>query len=183
VKVEVEGVADASGVVVADEVEIEIDKSIRVEAVVTSVDGAAGIVVTQVGLAFEVRPFTELKDERDGVEPFALNNLIAGDRIEARGFLEAAAVVAVKLERVEPEVDALLRGPVTAIDEPGGRIEILGVSVVEQSGVTTYEDLNKVEISRAEFFNLLSVGHSVEAKWDIFVDTTRIADKLRLKPD
>lgn len=186
VKVEVEGIANASGVIVAEEIEFKSDDAIRVEGVVTSVstgNGISGSVGTQLGITFEIRASTELEDDRDGLEPFTLNDLMIGDRIEARGFLDGTSVVAVELEREDPDTRALLRGPVSAFDQSLGTVTILGNTVSEQDGVTEYEDADDSPLTRAEFYNLLQLDVSLKAEWDDFSSLSDIADSLSLEDD
>ena len=84
VRVEVEGTANAAGVIVAEDIEFKSDKAIRVEGTVTDVDVTAST-VTAMGLTFEIRGSTEMEDDRDDVEPFTIDNLLPGDYVEIRG--------------------------------------------------------------------------------------------------
>ena len=186
VRVEVEGTANSSGVIVAEEIEFEDDPAIRVEGEVSAVDVASGT-VTAMGLTFEIRPSTELEDDRDSLEPFTLDDLMIGDYIEARGYLDGASIVAVELEREESpepgEFEALLRGPLTLIDESSGALEIQGVSVREQDGTTEYEDADEQTVSRAAFYGLIEVGTEVQAEWEDFSSFALPADSLSLEDD
>jgi hypothetical protein len=181
VKVEVEGVADAAGVIVADEVEFKISKTIRAEGELTAVDLTARTIETM-GVTFEIRDLSELEDKSSApIDPLTLADLVINvDRVEVRGFQQNAVVVTVELDREDPQVDALLRGPVTAFDV-AGTLEILGVTVVEQDGVTSYEDAAGGSVSRNQFFGLLEVGTLVEAKWDDFGGPGDIADELAIE--
>ena len=184
VKVEVEGVADAAGVIVADEVEFKVSKTIRVEGVVTAVDPAARTVASM-GVTFEVRDLSELEDKSAaGVEPLTLNDLVVDvDRVEIRGFQQGPVVVTVELEREDPQVDALLRGPLTAFDATAGTVQILAVTVFELAGTTSYTDANEAPIPRSQFFGLLEPGTLVEAKWDVFDGPTDVADDLSIEEE
>lgn len=186
VKVEVEGVVNSAGVIVADEVEIEVKNPIRVEGAVTGVDVTANT-VTAMGITFQISAGTELEDDRDGEEPFSLNQLMAGDFVEIRGYLNGETVVAVELEREEDpdagEFNTLLRGPLTDFSESAGTVEIQGVTVVELDGLTDYEDEDEESISRTAFFNLLESGQDVKAEWDDFGSFSDPADSLSLEED
>jgi hypothetical protein len=196
VRVEVEGTADAQGVIVAEEVEFEDDPAIRVEGAVTAVDVTAAT-VTAMGLTFEIRASTELEDDRDSLEPFTLDDLMIGDYIEVRGYLDGGAIVGVELEREDDpnlgEYRARLRGPLTAFDESAGTVEIQGVTVNELDVTTEYEDADEQTVTRTAFFNLLpatlSAGAEVTADWDDFSPSNAApsdagpADTLSLEDD
>ena len=175
VKVEVEGVVNAVGTLVAEKVIVKSTNAVRVEGTVSAVDETAGTVTTDVGLTFEVRALTELEDERDGVEPFGLSDLQAGDYVELRGFLDGQALVASELEREEFDTRTRMRGPVTDEDEAAGRVDILGVSVVGVEGQTDYDG------TQAEFHAEVELGTFVEAEWDLFVSTSETADSLSIE--
>lgn len=175
VKVEVEGDINAVGTLVAEKVIVKSTNAVRVEGTVSAVDEAAGTVTTDVGLTFEIRTLTELEDERDGVEPFRLADLQAGDYVELRGFLDGQVLVAAELERDEFDTRTRMRGPVTDEDAAAGRVDILGVSVVGVAGQTDYDG------TQAEFHAEVEVGTFVEAGWDPFVSTSETADSLKIE--
>lgn len=186
VKVEVEGTANAAGVIVAEQIEFKSDNAIRVEGRVTGVNVTAGTVSTALGITYEVRASTELEDDRDDVEPFTLNDLVAGDYIEVRGFLEGSTVVAVELEREDnPSAElALLRGPLTAFDKNASTVEIQGMTVNDLIGTTQYEDENENSVDRDTFYDvLLPSAEQVRAEWEDFGDLSTPADMLSLEED
>ncbi|HEY5646718.1 MAG TPA: DUF5666 domain-containing protein [Pseudomonadales bacterium] len=181
VKVEVEGTANASGVIVAERIEFKSDDAIRVEGRVTSVDVTGGT-VTALGITFEIRASTELEDARDNVSPFTINDLDLGDYIEARGFLDGSVIVTVELERDDSDPRARLRGPLTAISEPTSTLDIQGVTVTEALGTTSY-DGDSSPAGRTNFYNQVEIGTSVEADWDAFVSLADPADELTIEND
>ena len=187
IRVEVEGTVNADGIIVAAKIEFEDDPAIRVEGGVTSVNVSAGT-VTAMGLTFEVRAGTELEDDRSGgVDTLTLNDLVAGDYVEIRGYLDGTAIIAVELEREDDpnpgEFRAMLRGPSTAIDEANGTVDIQGVTVTEQDGITQYEDAAEQNVSRAVFYGLLQLGADLKAEWDDFASFADPADTLSLEDD
>ena len=141
--------------------------------------------VSSMGLMFEIRALTDLEDKSAaGVEPLTLNDLVVDvDSVEIRGFQQGVAIVTVELDRQDPQLDALLRGPVTAFDASAGTVEILGVTVFELAGTTSYAAANEAAVSRSQFFNLLEVGTLVEAKWDVFDGPSDIADELNIEEE
>ena len=188
VKVEVEGTANANGVIVAETIEFKSDNAIRVQGLVTGVttaDGISGTVDTELAVTFEVRASTEIEDESSASSgAFTLNDLMIGDYIEVRGFLEGSSVIAVELERDDFRSRALIRGPLTAFSQAASTVEIQSVTVVDSAGATEYEDENENPIlDRNAFYNLLQVGNPVKAEWDDFTTLADPADQLSLEDD
>jgi len=180
-KLEAEGTINASGVLVADRIIVKPTGAVRVEGTVSAVDEAAGTVTTAVGLTFEIRALTELKDDRDGVEPFTLADIQAGpngDYVEIRGFIDGQTLVAAELDRNGFSTRTRMRGPVTAEDEAAGSVDILNVTVTGADGVTNYDGG-----SRAQFHAQVEIGTFVEAEWDPFSSTAAVADKLSIESE
>lgn len=182
IKVEVEGVANASGVVVAEEVKFKQTKAVRAEGIVSAVDVSSGL-VTSLGLTFEIRSFTELEDDSSAeVDPLTLANLQLGDRIEVRGFVSGPSAIATELDREDAETSALLRGPVSGFDAAAGTIQIFGVNLVVSDGITSYQD-DSGSLSRVEFFSLLQAGVEVTASWDDFGSLADPVDRLEIEEE
>ncbi len=190
VRVEVEGDANAAGELEAERVIFRPTEAIRVEGTVAAVDPAAGTVTTAVGVTFVVRALTELEDDSSlGVEPFTLNDLGAGDFIEARGFLDGAEVVAAEIEREDAEPDARtrLRAPADGaptIDGSGDlRVDLLGITVLASPGISVFEDDDDNELSRDAFAALVARGTVVEAEWEAFTDTSQVVTSLSIEEE
>jgi len=181
--VEVEGVANAEGVVVADEVEIEFNSTVRYEGPVVAVDDTAGTVTTELGLVFEVDNFTEFEDETGAAVLSSLSDLSVGDYVEVRAFQDEGSLIAVEVERENPDSKVKVRGRVSGFDESAGTALLLGVTVNEADSTSSYFDQNDEEINRAEFYQLIEVGAPLEVEWDDFVDATQLADELSLEED
>jgi hypothetical protein len=178
VKVEVDGTANASGVLVADKVEIKSTGSIRIEGDVSGID-AANRRLTALNVTFAVRDETELEDKSAAdVDPVAFADIGIGDRIEMRGFLDGNNVIASELEREDSQSDARLRGRVTAKDAAASTVTILGVTVTGNDA-TQYGGAS----GQAAFFNAVQVGDFVDADWDVFSSTNVPADELSLEND
>ena len=183
VKVEVDGTVDATGTLVAEKIEIESTNAVRAESTVVEVDLVAGDVTTAVGVTFRVSDLTELEDERDGVEPFALEDLANGDYIEVRGFLEGSVIKAVELERDDFRDDQRLRAPVTStptISAGVGTLVLSDVSVTATDAATSFADGDG---TLSGFFSLLEVGTFVEARWDVFSSTGETVDELSIEEE
>ncbi|RMF84263.1 MAG: hypothetical protein D6739_06150, partial [Nitrospirae bacterium] len=156
VKVEVEGHLDDQGRLAADKVSFR--ESVRLEADVDAggVDATAGTVSVFGGLTVVVTAATELRDQRDKVEPFTLASLTDGDRVEVRGLVQEGAsgpeILALRLERRQAETRVALRGPVDpgSVDPAGARLTILGVAV-DLGGASPPEGLTLQQLlDRAE---------------------------------
>ena len=90
VRVEVEGTFDDDGVLVADEVECDIESDIRLRGAVDAVDAELGA-VTVFGVTGVVTEGTKFKDTGpDRVREFGLDDLAVDDRVELRGYFNAA---------------------------------------------------------------------------------------------
>lgn len=183
VKVEVEGNTDGNGVLVAESCEIESTGAIRTEWEIEAID-LANSTVTVLGIQWQIRSTTELEDDSDAeVDPLNLTDLLIGDTVQVRGFRDGSSLIASRLERDDPQSDAELRGPVTAVT-PGGTFdfEILGVGI-RSDGSTVHRDENEEVITQADFLSRLSSGVFVEAEWDPFMGTAGAADELSLELD
>lgn len=184
VRVEVEGVIDASGILVAREVDFEDaddDDAGRaeIEDVITAIPAAGTIVAG--GVTIRLTSRTRFEDHSDADDQF-LNAaaLRVGDYVEVKGRVATGnEVEATRLERDDDEDDASLRGPVTAIAAPN--LSILGVEVVT-NGATDFEDSDDNEVSSAQFFAGLTVGEQVKAKFDLGVEP-RVAREVELESD
>ena len=185
VKVEVEGGVNADGVLEAVKVVIKPAGAIRVEAQIasnTDVDTTAGT-ITVLGVTFKVRAITRFEDKSSqNAANLTLGDLVAGERVEIRGFLDGETVVATRIEREDTRARARLRGPVTAEDAAAGTVTILNVTVTGVAGTTIYRPLDESQtITQSEFHDLVSVGSFVKADWDNFTATTEVVDELSIE--
>ncbi|MEN8206348.1 MAG: DUF5666 domain-containing protein [Pseudomonadota bacterium] len=162
-KVEVEG-AIVNGILKAKEVE-QRGGDIRVSAVVETTEPVAGTVTLEVvsGQFLTVRTDsqTQIEDEREEVEPFAISGIDAGDFLNVEGFVDGSGnFIASQIERDEPG-DIELRGPVDVPPTAAGIVSILGISIATD-GSTVFEDASDVPISSAVFFGDVENGDLVE---------------------
>jgi hypothetical protein len=179
----VRGVVDDDGTVLAEVCEILVTKAIRAEWNVEAVD-VANSAVTVLGVQWEVRPESDLRDKSTlDLDPFNLSDLSVGDLVEVRGYMDGSTPVVARLERDDSQTDARLRGPVTSTAGVDSfRVELLGVEVLGDD-LTVYRDFDNSPMSKQDFFDALSAGVFVEAKWDPFSSTTAAADELTLEND
>jgi hypothetical protein len=149
-KVEVEGEFNATGVLVADEVELKLTGTIRIESLVEDVQATQ---LTVLGVVVNVNESTRIEDKSDAdVRPFALADVSVGDFVELRGFEDASGIVATRLEREDFDNEVVIRGFVESTSDPD--FTILGVTVqtVQTPDGTRFSDENDSDITPAEFF-------------------------------
>lgn len=170
VEVEVEGVIDTDGNLVADEVEFESISQLRIEATVDSIDSASGQ-LTVLGISVLTDSLTAFEDKSPAeLRPFALADIVVGDPLRVVGFESAdmhGSLVATKITRQERIEETRLRGVAETIAEPN--FSILGVVIVTD-GDTDLED---------DFF-ATAEGQLVEAEGDVTTGSF-VADKVEIK--
>ena len=182
VRLEVEGVADGNGILVADEIEFRGDRDVRISAQIDSVDTSAGTLVV-LGITVTTDALTRFEDQSDAdIDPLGVADLAAGDYVEVRGDEQPAGsgtVQASGLERDDIETTVELRGAVTAINEPA--FTVLGVTINTDTN-TEFEDASD-DVTAAEFFAALSVGDLVAIKGTEVGATAILAEDAELEID
>ncbi len=182
-RVEAEGSAGANGVLLATRIVVKRGNAVRLEGPLESVDsGAARLRV--LGVDVLVRDSTRLADEDSETgDPPSLADLMPGERIELRAFLDGETVVATRVERAQPDDRARLRGPLTALDADAGTLTVLGVPLNTANGVTRFEDADENAIAASDFFATARTGQSVTVRWDEFIATSEPVDKVALEEE
>ncbi len=181
IKVEVEGVINGSGVLVADKVDIRRAKAVRATALIDSVDAANSSVVL-LGITVKTDDLTRFEDKSSAdVEPLTINDINAGDYVEVRGDEFPAGsgeILATIFEREDADPDTELQGFVETIADPN--LTILGVTI-ETNGATVFRDENDVVISSADFFGRLAANDLVKATGSEVSDTTITATEVEFE--
>jgi hypothetical protein len=181
VKVEVEGVFDADGRLVAREVDIKLGGDVEITGTVDSVD-AAGDSLVVLGIPVDVDALTRLEDQSDArVSPLTLADVNVGDFVEIRGAeipADSGRVQAALLERDDFDDETELQGFATAVAAP--TFTILGVTI-QTDGSTEFEDANDQPISAAEFFSQAAAGSLVKADGVETSPTTILAREVELE--
>lgn len=156
-KVEVEGNINASGVLVAEEVEIKASGFVRIESLVEDVQANQ---LTVLGIVIRVDASTRYEDKSSADrEPFNLSDIVVGNYVEIRGYEGAGGVVATLLEREDFGGEVALRGFVEGVNDP--EFTILGVNI--STGVATeFSDVDDSPLTAAAFFAQAN-GRLVEA--------------------
>lgn len=181
VKVEVEGVFDASGRLVADEVDIRLGGDIEVAGTVDAVDAANGS-ITVLGIPVDTDALTRFEDQSDArVSPLTLTDLAVGDYVELRGAetpADSGRILAAILERDDADDESELKGFVTAVAAP--TITILGVTI-QTDAATEFEDAADQPITQAEFFSQVAAGALVKAQGMETSEATILAEEVELE--
>ena len=164
VRVEVEGRLRSDGVLAVEKLRFRSNR-VRIHAEVSSdadVD-AADDALWLLGIPVRIDARTRLRDQRDDLAGFGLDDVSAGDFLEIRGVARSdGTVTADRLERARPD-DLRLRGPVDMIERADGVFTILGVEISVGSGTAFRDDADRV-LSEFEFFARLTAGMIVEAR-------------------
>jgi Domain of unknown function (DUF5666) len=183
IKVEVDGVLNDAGVLVASKIDIRRARAVRVTAVVDSANGGSNSLV-MLGITVKVDMLTRMEDKTDAdVSPFNVADIAAGNYLEVRGTEFPAGsgeILAGRLEREDPDDDTILQGFVESFSEP--TIEILGVTI-ETNGQTVFEDASDNVISSSDFFAQLGQNSLIKAKGAEVSDTTLVAREVEFETE
>lgn len=165
IKIEAEGVVDAQGVLVAEKIEFKRQTDIRMQALVDSVDAAAGRLV-MLGISVEFSATTSLEDKVNDLRPFSINDINPGDWLEVRGGESSDTdnlLVAVRVERDDPDTEARIRGIAENVADPS--FEVLGLAIDTAAGTRFEDELNTL-IPPGDFF-AAAAGRLVEAQGNL----------------
>lgn len=160
VRLEVQGVLDERGVLIAEEVLFRAESLLLIAApveqlvVVTGENFETGV-ITLLGIEAAVEnTLTRFEDKSiAGLEPFGLSDINVGDYLEVRGFagpVPMNAVLVTLVERQDPQADVRLRGIAESVSQPG--FTILGVAIATDAA-TQFEDADGNVITADDFFN------------------------------
>ncbi len=177
VKVEAEGMLDSTATLVAAKVVFKRQSSLRLEAMVDSVDAAAGT-FRALGITVVVSNATMKEDHESDDHFFSLGDLRVGDWVKVGGYADPAGtgkLIATRLERDDPDDEVELRGP--ASDIAATSLKVFGVSVELLPG-TEFEDDDR-SISAADFL-ARAAGRvvEVEGSWN---GASLVADKAEIE--
>jgi hypothetical protein len=176
VNVEVEGGFDASGRIVATEVEFRQEADIELAGPVDAVN-AAGSTFVMLGATVRTTTVTRFEDQSDAdVEPFGLADLRVGDYVEVKAYRDAGGLVATLLERDDAESTVELSGIATDVAQPNLRV---GGIAATTGPLTEYRDNDDVSISAATFF-AAAPGREVKVRGSL-VNNVVLADEAELE--
>ena len=183
-KVEVEGLLNSSGTLLAEKVEIKQATNVRVVGRIDSVSGSTILVlnipVTTDSLA------TRFEDKSDAdVDPLRVGDLNVNDYIEVRGQeLPAGSgeIEALLVERDDPRPETELRGFVEVGGVTRPTLTVLGVTI-ETNGSTQYRNVNDQLMDPDDFWTAVGEGTLVDAKGTETALTTLLAEELQLESE
>jgi hypothetical protein len=184
-KVEVEGVFNASGVLVAAKVDIKSSTAVRV---VGNLDSVTGNTLVILGITVNTDPLTtRFEDKSDAdVDPLRVANLNTTDYVEIRGQeLPVGEITAMIVERDDPDTRTELRGFVETGGKNQPNLTVFGVTIVT-TGSTLYRDsrgATEVGMTAAEFWTAVQEGSLVDARGLETGNTTLTATELELDGD
>ena len=186
-RIEAEG-SIVNGILVAKELELE-GGDFKVHAMVATVDVAGkSFTVTPVAgqsITVTVTSSTQLQDEVNKIEPFTLNNLVAGMFVEVRGFDDGnGGITATEVDVKEPD-DVIVQGSLQAINA-GADIKVLGVTFTIDhinigAGETQFEDTADTPISQEQFITDAPEGSLVKIKDNIDNPEFGTADEIDIE--
>lgn len=175
-RLEVEGILSSSGTLVATRIiVIPVDNSEltgRIENLEPSSES-----LTVLGVTITSTARTRYEGDNDLTSRGGYDTLRIGDYVEIKASYIGSTLTASRIDVKDFDEEAKLRGPVTAIDVPALRIEILGVAI-------TLDNNTDVELDGSEspdiipFLNALQTGDLVEVQWDNFLSTDLPPDSV-----
>ena len=178
IRVEVEGLIDSTGTLVASKVQFEHGATVRIRAQVDAVDTTMSPnTLTVLGVKVAVTDLTRFEDRSsDHRETFKLSDLQKLEWVEVRGSESPAGsnqLTANSIVRLQTQSLVELGGPVKTATAP--QFTILAVTV-NTTGATTFSDATGMSTTATAFFTGL-VGQFVDAHgtWDGTTLTTQSA--------
>jgi len=180
VKVEVEGAANAQGVLVANKVMFKEVNTIRIVAQIETLTAATGS-LQLLRLAVATDQTTRFEDQSaHALRTINFADLAIGDWVDVRGYEDPAgsnAVTATRVVRIEAQNSVRMRGPFQEAAQPSFRI--LSVPVATDASATRFVLEDGGQLTQAAFF-AQAPGQLVEA-WGSWDGTTLTAAKAEIK--
>lgn len=165
-KVEVEGVFNAAGVLVADKIKVKTGTGgglVNGGLLGAVQSRPSGGQLQVLGVLVKVTPGTRFEDQRDNQRPFGLAEVLVGDYVEVRGTVQPdGSLTAALLTRIRQKPIGLLRGPASAFNNRP-QVTVLGQTATTDQN-TDFNGLDDQPITADEFFNLPE-GTEVKVKF------------------
>lgn len=183
-KVEVDGTVNASGVLVAEKVEIKTATGIRVLGLVGSISP-----LQVFGIQINASDLTTRFDDKSEIalENMKLADIQVGDYLEVRGQEQPQGqITAFTIERDDSDPRRELRGFVEVGGKNEPNLTVLGVTIVTTPGVTVYRDsrgATDVPMDEADFWAAVQEGSRVDARGTEAETTTLSATEVELQGD
>lgn len=151
VKVEVEGVVDAQGVLVASKVEFR-NVRVQLHGRATAVDAGAGAIVV-LGQTVRSTNLTRIETRSGSGGSTSLADLIPNvDCVEVRATVEGSSIVAEEIKEPDSCGKELVQAPVSAKNETTFTLTFFGALNASLASTPRFLDRNEQAITRAQFF-------------------------------
>lgn len=175
-KLEVEGLINGDGILVAEKVSFRLPSSVRLEGRAQNANLTAGT-ITLLGVAVEINNLTQMEDRSSqNVSSFDLADISIGDWLEVRAFVDGnGQAVASRIERQDAGTEVLLQGPASDLSSPSFKIL---AATVQTSLTTEFENAAGQPISRLQFFSATAAGSLVKARGALSGTSTIQATKV-----
>ncbi len=157
-KVEVEGVIDANGVLVASKLEF-VKGSVKIEALADGAADLANRTISVLGITVKTNSGTVFKNG------LRLQDIAASDPLKVQGYrIGDRLIIANQIERVSSISKTILQGPLSGLTKLTSQISIIGVAIGSANGQTTFTSLAGNPISFDTFFDTTPLSAIVKAK-------------------
>lgn len=176
-RLEVEGIVDNAGVLVADKVVFKPSSSIDVRGEVQAIDASAGT-VTLLGIQFTVDANTQYHDEGVGhMRDFRTKDIAVGDSLEIHAYKSGDVLIAARIERKNPSSTSgvVIRASLESINAP--QLLVLGITVITDAATSFV--LNDAAVSGDAFFTAVQVGDAVRITGMLTGDGTIHATRIQ----
>jgi len=165
-RVKIKGAFNAEGKLLAKEIRIHRRTELKLEGAIQAID-LENKTITILDVIFITDEQTKMRDESDqGDRFFSLSDLLVGDFIEVKGFVDSNGDnFATKLERKNEDTnhDRELKGTVSNINIDTFSFSVVDV-VINTTENTLFEGLDGDGVVQAIFFEQLTDGMHVEIK-------------------
>lgn len=182
-RVKVDGSLEDLGgtlVLVAREVELEIEEEVRFEAFVDSIEASTNI-VTLLGIDITYSDDNAITDFEDKDSVITnIDSLISGDWLRLRSYINGDGnIVATRIEKDNGDADPdriILRGPAADVPSSPGNFSILGVTIdISSMSGSDYRIEDSVS-NEADFFNALTNGRIVKGRGSFSANTLTVEE-------
>ncbi len=147
VAVDVDGEVNAEGVIVADDIEFELESDLELRGIVEATTDSS---ITLLGVTAAVNAETDFVDNSSSaLSVFSLADVNVGDYVEVRGFDTGSGLTLTGVEREDDDGESGVVGIVTSVSDPD--FVAVGVSISTNAD-TEFVDEDDEEIAPATFF-------------------------------
>ncbi len=184
-RVEVDGSLEDQGgtlVLVAREVELEIEEEVRFEAPVGAIQAGTNV-VTLLGIDVtysDDTALTDFEDRDDTPSANTVDELVAGDWVRVRSYIDSDGnIVATRIEKENADTDLtriILRGPAADVPASPGNFSILGVTIDIGSMTDSDYKIEDSPSNETDFFNALNNGRIVKGRGSFSANTLTVEE-------